>query len=301
MGIMSIQPYRFQLAKLSSKQLQLEQALFSLLGSDDVSSVLQKSFEKFAQIHPHFHLETWRTETGTEAASKFSDQSISLVISLPNRKLPFVLELDFSTARQLIEHTLGGREMNEISGTALTEIEQGVLQYLVLQILAELNDASGGRKTLQLQRMLATREAAAFLPDDDLFVALTFRLHERGLNHFVRCLFPHRLLAEELAQQPISARPSFSKKELQNFQFIYTDLWAEAGETALSVSEIQQLEPGDVLLFDQSRVEWHAGKIQGEICLRVGLGEHGTLQGKLAESAPERLKVLLERQLGDEL
>jgi len=240
---MTVQPYHFQLKKLSSKQLQLEQVLFSLFGQQDVGLTLQKSIEQHAQVHAHFQLESWQSETGTEALSKFSDTSVTLVLALPNRQTPFFLECDVGSARQLIEHALGGRESNEVSGAALTDIEQGVLQYLSLQLLADLGDAALQDKNFQLQRLLTHgRDVASFLRDDETFLALTFRMHERGLSHFVRCLFPHRLLNEELAQRKTPEIGVVSAStQLQAYPFVRTELWAEAGEVTVDFDDLKAL------------------------------------------------------------
>lgn len=300
---MTVQPYHFQLKKLSSKQLQLEQVLFSLFGQQDVGATLQKSIEQHAQVHAHFQLESWQSETGTEALSKFADTSVTLVVLLPNRKTPFFLECDVSSARQLIDHALGGRETNEVSGTALTDIEQGVLQYLSLQLLADLGEAAPQEKTFQLQRLLTHgRDVVSLLRDDETFLALTFRMHERGLNHFVRCLFPHSLLNEEFAQRKTPGVSAVTQAaQLQAYPFVRTELWAEAGDVTVAFDDLKALEPGDVLLFDQTRVGFVAGKPQGEVCVRVGNGNVAALLGKLEDNDPAWLRVRLEQQVGEEV
>ena len=300
---MSVQAYRFQLTKLSSKQLQLEAALFALFGHENIFPVLQQSLAKHARAHPRFHLETWRSETGTEALSKFSDTSVTVAILLPNRKQPFLFECDVTAARQFIEHTLGGRETKEVSGSALSNIELGVLQYLLLQILADLSEASGQEKVFQLQHIAQHgREAASLLRDDEMYLALTFRLQERNFNHFVRCLFPHGLLHEELAHAA-NVKPAGNKifSDPEFFNALRSELWCEAGSAALAYQDLRALEPGDVLLFDQAKIDFHEQKIHGPLCLRVGTGRHAAFSGKLLQKTTEHMEIELTEQLGEEV
>mgnify|MGYP001602769900 CR=1 FL=1 len=92
----------------------------------------------------------------------------------------------------------------------------------------------------------------------------------------------------------------YDAARLAPFGYIPTEIWGEVGRTTLKAQAVNDLEPGDVVILEESEAHVHKGKLEGTLSLRVGKGESGAFQGCTLESsgAIKLGEVALDHPLG---
>ena len=192
-------------------------------------------------------------------------------------------EIDPVLAIMAVERLLGGAAESLPEPRALSETEQGVLEYLFLQLLAGIHEASGPEASTQLRfDRLAFDDGHVrkLAPEDAVSATLVFRVIIGRHAGFVRASFIEPFAQEALfgASVPALAGPrarAEMRAKLAALSSLRAPLWAEAGRTTLLPADLRQLEEGDVILFELGDLRLSGGAKQGSAILRVGQGLSG--------------------------
>ena len=241
-------------------------------------------------------LEAARCEPFSEYISKLPGTAVMAVIGLAPVAGKALLELDAPLAMAAVERMLGGRAETMPEPRPLSETEQGVLEYLLLQVLAHIHRSCGGdaRVHFRFERFAFDPRAVQGWADDGSNVAvLTFRIGLGARGGFVRLALPDPFIEETMLEVEAPGEEREGERAarvaaMRRLAHVSTQLKAEAGRMTLMPEELAQLEEGDVILFDEGRVHIDGGHPAGTAILRVGDGLHGGIEADV-EADGERL------------
>jgi len=185
---------------------------------------------------------------------------------------------------------------------SLTALEEGVIQFLAVTVLKELNhyihygdnpgDPEARRQQLsapfKFEQLIVKPSALEGISlDEDVFCQIALRLHHNEKKGYLRVNFPKSML-EQMAQdeRPILANwdesnDAGAQKRLAQFSHVSTVLWAEVGRVTLTPDDMNQLGRGDIILFDDTTVDFEGKKITGKTQIRIGDVDTGGLEATI--------------------
>jgi flagellar motor switch protein FliM len=238
---------------------------------------------------PEFTLEAMHYESFAKYLAKISSKTSLAVFGMNPISGKAVLEVDPALSILAIERLLGGKPKSMPEKRELSDTEQGVFEYLLLQVLAGIYSACNENPKLHFrfdrfvndQRGLAELAAA-----EEKVAILVFRVQLGKHSGFVRIVFPNPFMEEAFLDSSIAAGPDdagyeYYERLLERFDFIKVPVRAEVGKVALTPEELGSIESGDTVLFDESYIEYSDGRVDGRALLRIGAGFSGGLEADL--------------------
>ncbi|MBI4126572.1 MAG: hypothetical protein HY465_03680 [Deltaproteobacteria bacterium] len=307
---MEIQPFHFQLEHVDRARHELSEALFQWLprlGSRAaVVAALEEALTKHVGLPLPFTVESVTETTVATFAEQLPDPCVVVVMGMPPVEDKIFLDFDPETAHLLIEKMLGSQGASASHAGKLSDIEEGVLQYLVLQVLAHLHRLTGGHPRLhfRFERFaLVSSDVTRLASARDAAVVLTIRLTLGETQGFVRLCFPHPFMATIVAQvdQKVvdgSSERAYLRERLTSFDYLRFPLWAEVGRTSLEPVEMKGLDVGDVVMLDEAQVILRDGVPAGKVILRAGRGLEGGMVATVGVSERDVKCQLIERYQG---
>ncbi len=289
---MAIAPYQLKLKKISKRHEQLLNAIYSYLPATDFREHfvdgIRSSIERHLGDGFSLRLEAVHHESYSSFIAKLPKHPLIVILGLIPQGSKLLCEIDSTLAMMAVERMLGGHVETMPEPRALSETEQGILQYLFLQLLAQVHRACGmdARVHFRFDRFAFNPDTIAPLADSDTQVAvLVFRAMLGRHSGFVRLIFTDPFVEEGLlnVEAPDELRPlerRHALAQMARFDFVRVSLWAEAGRTTLTGADLKQLEEGDVVLFEQGDLKLSEG-LGGRVILRLGDGERGGLEATL--------------------
>jgi type III secretion system YscQ/HrcQ family protein len=222
-----------------------------------------------------------------------------------------LVELDLPLAQHAIDLLIGGDGGDVDATRALSEIEDGVLSFLLLKVLSVAQEAWGSERqwAMKLEGVHGSLSAArGFFPADERFVALTFKVFLQQRIGVTRVFLPARFIEQELpvgwpSEGPARDRLLSSYQQRRNLIRLFrSPLSVEVGRLSLPMADIDGLEREDIVLVEQTDVrlvrpeddEDAPSYLTGQVSARVGSGAHGTLFGSVAVGAQGRYEVTID-------
>lgn len=290
---MEIIPYRFEnIPKITQKELEISRALLNFLPSPALKEPLfleirKELIKQFGQELSCF-VESVKEQENKFTIEHLEEKPLLALISSEPAAGKIMCQIDNQLAAQLIDKLLGGSELEGIELRQPSETEQGVLQFVVMRVLQTIQRVCGQQSRLHFRfdRFLFSRASAAKLINkQEKNISITLRLGFSDQAGFVKVIIPYSvvstLFTESFSHEETPEEMKRQVAQLGRFGFVKTALWAEAGRCELTLPELEQLEEGDVILFDDTQLSFHGEKIGGMVTLRVGEGNHGGLQAQL--------------------
>lgn len=302
---MAVTPFHFKLKRVSGHQQRIVDAVYAYLPHTGLREEFGRGMREAIARHVgegfSIRLETLAYEPFGAYCAKLPQPAVMAVVGLAPLSRRAILEIDTPLAMMAIERLLGGQSETMPEPRPLSDTEQGVLEYLLLQVMAHIHRLCGkdARVHFRFERFAFHPHEVRDLAEagDDVAV-LIFRAEVGRHSGFVRLALPDPFVEEAMldVEAPDEVRPAeraWRQRQLERVGFIKVPLWAEAGRTVLTPSELAGLEEGDVVLFEGGGVVAGKGQIAGRVVLRVGLGQHGGLDAELkAEKAKARCTVV---------
>lgn len=211
------------------------------------------------------------------------------VVGLAPREEKLLLEVDLQFAYRVIAELLGTKGAAMDVQRPLTEIEQGVLLFVALKIVALAQNRWTHPEQLAFRVediRCDVRSVADVLRYENTWLAANWKLFF-GLDvGYVRVLIPERLAHGVVLQRP----PADShlglrvrnrvRRRLAELGPIVTEGVVEVGSLELGRSDLEALEPGDIVLLESTEMSLDGeGEVSGPTMLRIGLGRHGGFRG----------------------
>jgi len=288
-----IKPFKFKLKKVSRKKQELLDALQEYLPATGVREGFLEGIKEAISKHIgkeiSFQLEAVHQESFSSYTAKLSESPILAVFGMDPLNGKALCDIDSLLAVMLVERLLGGQPGASLKMRDLSDTEQGVLQYLILQVLASVYRICGqnSRVHFRFDRFVTEGRLLREIADSDDGVAiLVFRVKVGRHAGFVRMVFPDPFIEEsflngEAAGEVRSEERVYRLKMLSRFGYVRVPLWAEAGRTTLLPSELAGIEEGDIVILDDGDVRPSEKGLYGSAVLRVGDGHQGGLEAEL--------------------
>lgn len=287
-----MKPFKFKLKKVGADEQRLIAALYEFLPNcidcDSPEGVFGDLISKFIGERCELRLETVHRGTMNRFISAMPDPGSFTLVELAPISSQMVLELDAQLALAAIERILGGRVNSVPTPRPITDAEQGVLEYLILQILAgisEMGCSEAGVKLRMGNIFFHPSSVRDCFEDNPSAVSLSYRMSFCGVSGFVRLLIPDALIEEGMIGVGVSdgrAAKASKVRSMKRFSYLPLTLSAEAGCTVLSYDELNELEEGDVILFDDGDPALASDSLSGRVIVRVGDGLSGGLDATLS-------------------
>ncbi len=285
---MAIKPFHLKLKKVSARQQQLLQALMSFLPRtglrDRFDAAVSEALRKHAGEAVSYQLEAVSEMTHQAFSNQLPSTPVVAALSCVPVDRKAFLQIDNVLAHVLIDRLLGSERDEAPAPRALTETEQGVLQYLILQLLSHVYRLCGkeARVHFRFDRFVAEpREFATMGKGDEIVTVLTLKMNADAHAGFVKVVVPNALVESafldvEVPGERREEERVYALDQLKRFGNFRTVMWAEAGRTTLTPQELVQLEREDVILFDETDITMdERSAIAGRATVRVGAGQHG--------------------------
>ena len=209
---------------------------------------------------------------------------LSVIAPLPNKPRG-LLEVELGLSHRAIDLLLGGAgEMSTLR--ALTEIEEAVMSFVVLETLKALAPyVDPGLPLLRLEGIAKkVDEALALMADEPHVVVVQLKVVLGGQAGFVRLFLPESVLrmanAPAIGAERAQRRLHQVQPHLGRLKGFTALMRVEIGRTEVSSEDLSKLEPKNVVLIDQLTAFPHRGS-GGTARLKVGLGRAGTLDAEV--------------------
>lgn len=302
----SVKPFFFKgLKKINRKTLEIEKALLNFIPFS-AEGGLRKSLEDFLvkQFNLNVKIELERFEETNLSNFVSAIPSVAWVAKLGMEPVPqkAFLWIDSVLACSLVDRVLGGNGETPSELKSPTSIEEGVFQYLILKALSEVFQISSQYSPVHFrleQIVKSQKELMTLLNDQTPVIRLNFKIQVGSTLGFAVLVLPHPLVEavflnrDLMHADPGTAEYEYSQKRFDKMSYTRTHMWAEVASVSLTLSEKNQLEKDDVILFDHANCNLSDGHLQGNVILRIGEGrEGGFLAQVISTTSPTLVKIL---------
>ena len=291
-------PGRFvfsDLEKVSRAEARLAtwlQALFSPWAANEgpceaVTNRLRALFDVRTELRP----DRLRVVRPRELRRYVAAPTFLAVVAPPSRERRGFIEVELSLAHAAVEILLGGPG-DPVPLRPLTEIEEGVMCYVVLEVLRALaSHLEPNVPRLRLDGVARKIDPCLLQFGGDSQVAIVlFRCSLGAHEGFARMILPASMLEMTVPEPFASGEHAQERRRARIVQHgpllasINTWLRVEIGSVEVGVADLAGLTPGDVVLIGEPSVRSDRGD-PGTAELRVGAGRAG---GFVADVALDR-------------
>lgn len=303
----TILPFPFdKLKKYTKKEADLLSMLtgyFPARGFEPLlTSRLTESFKKYLGSELIIQYESLYDAPFKQFIAGLPERFVCAAVSLTPLSRKVMIEIDPELAFALIDKILGGSGKTSLMNRPLTSLEEGILQFLVVKVLKELSTLmKGASYQLRFDKILTRTESLGLIEDKETSVVLlTFRLKFGPNDGYLRLCLPHPFLldvfsgGEPVFDRSASDSRSFFDERSKNVESFKTIVWAEAGKVTLSASEIDNLERGDIILFDEAYPSYDKKHLSGNVRLRIGDVSNVGIDASVTEQ-PDTYQLKMER------
>lgn len=300
-------PYQFQnLIKLTRSQVLLarrvEWLLPSVTGAGRVREGVLARLHELLEEQVGLVVDSLVVVKARDLRKFFTQASAFGVLSPLPQKTRGVVEVELPLAHALIDKLLGGAG-EQLGIRPLTDIEEGVMAYILLEVLKSLAPyIEPGLPRLRLEAMVKTPEDALRLFAEEPEVAVVqFKATMGALSGYVRMFIPQAVLA--LVTPPTEdrkgRRAAEAKQHLGRLAGVRTWLRAEIGRAEISSRELENLRVKDVVLVEgiTARPDRKEG---GTARIRIGRGKVGWIDAQIVVEKGRYRARLGELHLGEE-
>jgi type III secretion system YscQ/HrcQ family protein len=283
-------PFTFKgLEKVSRSQLILSEKLEWLLPSS--SSTGRASPQVLARLQELFELEAdLRVDLvhviHPKELRRFLAEPTFLATLAPLPHKPRgLIEIELGLAHAGIDILLGGGG-ETVALRPLTDIEEGVMSFVVLEALRALSPSvAAGLPRLRMEAILRNvEEAAGLLGDASQVMVVQFRCDLGPHSGFIRIFLPSAVLGmatpPEHSPEAAARRNELFQRNASRLTGVKAWLRAEVGRVEIASSDLASLRPGDVVLADEISVRSDQGE-PGTAELRVGTGRVGRMDAEI--------------------
>ncbi|MBL7685698.1 MAG: hypothetical protein JNK65_06665 [Deltaproteobacteria bacterium] len=301
----TILPFAFKgLQKISRRELEIERGLFNYLPFATKDYVIQSALEGFLSkqfnLEAKIRLERIEEMRNADFIRLLPEHCLVGVLGIQPVTSKAMMWIDSVLAANLIDRVLGGKGDLLSELRSFSPIEEGVFQYLILKTLSHVYEATQDSTPVhfRLDRVAKSPKELTDLSSEDSSVLVHFRVQVGTCIGFVALCFPHpfiegAFLQHEPLDHPGTQEYSLGLQRFDSVSFIKTQVWAEIGNVSLTISEKNQLEKGDVILFDQTQCQMSGPHLSGNVILRVGEGKGGGFLSQVVSAdSPALIKVL---------
>ncbi len=302
-----IKPYQFEgLKKLRARDLQIEEALLSYLPFQLEDTPIKNAIEDF--LSQQFREEAKISFEKIEETSlkhfmqTLPEQCVLGQFSVqPLESKAFVL-FDTTFIYGLIHKLLGAKGETPVEMRSLSVLEEGVFEFIVLKVLSLFYNANNQNSAVQfrletLHQGLKTLAPFQKLETPLVLVKLKIQLGQQ--SSYLAVALPHPLVeglflkTKKYSDDWLLQWNQSCLKKLSAMSYVKTQVTAEIGSVTLTIAEKNQLEKGDVILFDQTQCHFSDEILSGNVLVKIGENaSQGYLAQVVSADSPVLVKVI---------
>jgi flagellar motor switch/type III secretory pathway protein FliN len=301
-------PFTFAgLPRLTRQQVALHQSVLTHLSAQPASPTFAQDLA--AVLTREMRLPAALTDLAISTVSRAAllpllpEVGYFVIIGLGPGPHKLVLDIDPSLASWCVERLLGGANDKPQAARvarAPTDMETGVLSYLLLQVLAFFaTGLSTGRElALILDRVVGTADSLEeFLGTDENYVNVGTRIQLGRALGSARLLIPESLVTEHFGAPVPDSHPSTfelaaMRKRLEALPEQHLLGHVVGAHLDLTPEDVAHLEAGDIIVLESHALSLRAEGVTGDVSVVMGSGKHCRLDGRLyLEDGASRLEV----------
>ena len=274
-------PFRWgsleKVTRLQSQMVRrLEWMMPNVTASGEVSQSVKKRLHELLEEEVNLTADYVHVVPTRNLRRYIGDPTFLAVLAPQPNKTRGFLEIELGLAHVAIDMLLGGAG-EAISLRPLTDIEEGVMTYVILETLKALApQVDPALPKLRLEGVCRNFEEAIQLLGDEQHLAVVQLKAAFGTHTgYLRVFVPQAVLS--LANPPSDAavrkarRQADAAAHIKRLSSVKTWLRAEIGTVQIVAAELAQIRQGDVVLVDNLTAQPHKGE-PGTAKLKVGSG-----------------------------
>ena len=285
----------------------MPESIFSSGLTKKVSGLIQR----YIDVQVDFFFDAIRFYETTRLRKLIPGKTCLIVIGLAPRTEKILVEVDLEFAYLVIAKLLGTSTSGFDVHRQLTEIEQGVFMFIALKVLAEIDKDWPNPEQLSLRIedfRSDVRSAADILKTEHRWMCASWKISYDMDIGSMRVLLPESL-SRAICLTPAPPGSELARRTSQRtwerfaaFADAPVEAWLETGHIELSRSDLEELEPGDIVLLENSQIQLSEGMVTGPAVMRLGLGKIGKISGELRMQDDKQLfeiqEIAIERLPG---
>lgn len=289
----SIRRFRLrELEQIPGEHRDLHHALLKVLPEAlfDPSFVteVRKLVQQYTEIETDLWLHSVRVMNRSSLKGLIPGNACIAVIGLAPMHEKILMEFDLRLVYRCIDRMLGSHGLTVDVHRPLTELEQGVFSYLGLKVLKVLQGQLHEPEQVALRfedLRPDLKSCADLLRHEDHWMVVSFKMNFDLDVSYLRALVPVGLARRIPRGRPAPDSPLAERQRQQirgrmaRLAGVMTEGRVEAGRIELTPSDIQALDPGDIVLPDECHVQLEGGEVVGGAFMYVGHGRRGVLHG----------------------
>ena len=294
-------PFKFSnLEKVSKRHAQLvknlEWMLPSVRSTGEVSNSVRKRLQEMLEEPVSLQAEYVHVVPMSQLQHYIGETTFLAVLAPQPNKTRGLLEVELGLAHHAIDMLLGGAG-EAVALRPLTDIEEGVMTYVIIETLKALAPSvDPSIPKLRIEGVVrGFEEIQGLIPETENLAIVQLKAVFGSHSGYVRLVIPEEVLST--ANPPADAavrrarRAADAEAHLSRLRNVKTWVRAEIGNVEISATELSQLRERDVVLVDALTCRPDQGQ-GGTAKLRVGYGRAGHLDAEiLSEGGRFRAKV----------
>ncbi len=253
---------------------------------------VRQSIQQITQMDIDLWLHSVRVVKRTEMRAMIPGTTFLAVIGLAPMSQKILVELDLRFVYRVIDRLLGGHGIAVDIQRALTEIEQGVFSYLLLKVLGLFQGqiTAPEQVAIRLEDMRNDLKSTAdIVRHDDFWICVSLKMNFDLDVSWVRILIPNSLARTLAPGRPEPGTALFDRynarirQRMGRLNGVLVESVIDIGRIELSPDDLGSLDPGDIILLENTRATLADGGVAGGATMTVGLGRHGLIHGNLAQ------------------
>src|SRR6185295_5548328 len=268
--------------------------------SQAISARLKELFEDDVQLL----LDNVHLASPQRLSQLLSDPTFLAVLCPSPHKTRGFMEVALGLAHAAIDKLLGGSG-EQVANRRLTDIEEGVMEFIILEALKTLApNLEQGLPRMRLEGCAhSVKEALALLEGEDQVVVVQLKSTLGAQDGFIRLFIPATVVGMTNPPGEGEERRARHRYEigrnLPRLRSVKTWLRAEIGRAEVTKGDVERLGSGDVVLLDELSARPDQG--QGGVGrVRVGTGRAGWFEAELGLEGGGFKAKLGNLVLGDE-
>jgi type III secretion system YscQ/HrcQ family protein len=270
-------PFRFQnLERVDRSQTEFIARVHRLAPPASAAVPLYARIKALFDADSRMSLVSMQIRPVTELRRHLGEPSFLTVLAPGALKSRMVLEVELALAHNLVDMLLGGAG-ETVGLRPLTDIEEGVMSFVVLEALKALAPSLEPTvPRLRLESVARTvDEVAAKLGEDELVLVIQANITVGPNTGMVRLVIPSSVMGAADESRGNSEKRvrllEDAKANRRLLSTVRTWLRAEIGQAEIASSDLAYIRVKDVVLMDALTARPDRGE-SGTATLRVGLG-----------------------------
>lgn len=263
----------------------LEWILPNVRSTGEVSSVVRKRLQEMLEEQVTLQAEYVHVVPMAQLQHYVGEPTFLAVLTPQPNKTRGLLEVELGLAHHAIDMLLGGTG-EAVALRPLTDIEEGVMTYVIIETLKALSPTiDPALPKLRIEGVVrGFTEIQGLIPENENLAVVQLKAVFGGHAGYVRLVIPEDVLST--ANPPTDAavrrarRSADAAAHLSRLRNVKTWVRAEIGNVEISAADLSQLRERDVVLVDALTARPDQGQ-GGTAKLRVGFGRAGHLDAEV--------------------